>query len=138
MAWVVDTCVLLDIGLNDPQFGLNSARLLDEKQEEGLTVSPVTFVELSPAFGGDSGHIEKFLLGLEIDFREEWTLEDTRAAASAWAAYVKKRRARQASKRPVADVMIGGFAMRFDGLLTRNSRDFALLFPGMKLIEPEA
>ncbi len=46
MAWVVDTCVLLDIGLDDPQFADQSLRLLESKQREELIVCPVTFIPL--------------------------------------------------------------------------------------------
>ena len=41
MAWVVDTCILLDVGLDDRTFGGESERLLGEKLIEGLVVCPV-------------------------------------------------------------------------------------------------
>jgi len=50
----------------------------------------------------------------------------------------KKRRDHhpRSTKRPVADVLIGGFALRFDGLITRNTDDFRKLFPALRLIRP--
>jgi hypothetical protein len=51
MKWVVDTCVVIDVLENDPDFGLRSARLLEERLAEGLAICPVTHVELAPAFG---------------------------------------------------------------------------------------
>jgi predicted nucleic acid-binding protein len=51
--WVVDTCVVLDVFENDPQFGIDSAKLLEKLIPAGLAVSPVTMVELSAAFDGD-------------------------------------------------------------------------------------
>lgn len=54
MAWVVDSCVLLDIRMNDANFGLPSARCLAAHLSEGLTIAPITYVELAPAFGGDA------------------------------------------------------------------------------------
>jgi hypothetical protein len=51
--WVVDTCVVLDVFEDDLQFGRGSARLLEKLLADGLTVSPVTMVELSAVFGGD-------------------------------------------------------------------------------------
>jgi predicted nucleic acid-binding protein len=57
-------------------------------------------------------------------------------AARAWSRYIARRREHppRSAKRPVADVLIGGFALRFDGLITRNTGDFRKLFPGLRLI----
>jgi hypothetical protein len=49
---------------------------------------------------------------------------------------VLAKRAGTAPKRPIADVLIGAFASRFDGMLTRNAKDFQAVFPGLKLLEP--
>ncbi len=135
MAWVVDTCLLLDIGLDDPQFAERSEHLLDRKTADGLVVCPVTYIELGPAFAGHSTPLEEFLLNLGIEFREDWTWEDTKSANAAWSRHILKRRAKQAPKRPVADALIGAFASRFQGLLTRNAADFRNLFPSLPVIE---
>lgn len=136
MPWVVDTCLLLDIGLDDPHFAKKSEALLDNKRAGGLLICPVTFVELAPAFGGQTGPLEEFLFNLGIDYREDWTWRDSRNAGAAWTAYVQFRRAKQTVRRPVADVLIGAFASRFHGLLTRNSADFARFFPNLPIAEP--
>jgi predicted nucleic acid-binding protein len=136
MAWVVDTCLLLDIGLDDPRFAGKSEQLLESKATDGLVICPITYVELAPAFGGQTKPLEEFLLKLGIEYREDWTWEDTRKANAAWSRQVRRRRAKQTAKRPVADVLIGAFASRFDGLLTRNSADFALLVDTLKIVEP--
>jgi len=52
VAWVVDTCILLDVGLDGPIFVHNSERILDDEPADGLVVCPVTFVELAPGFSG--------------------------------------------------------------------------------------
>ena len=36
----------------------------------------------------------------------------------------------------MADVLIGGFATRHRGLLTRNKRDFSTGFPRLDVVEP--
>ena len=136
MAWVVDTCLLLDIGLDDPQFAAKSERLLERKRRDGLLVCPVTFIELAPAFGGQTKPLEEFLFHLGIDYREDWTWDDTKQANTTWSRYVQKRRAKLTSKRPVADVLIGAFASRFQGLLTRNTADFSPLLPDLEILEP--
>ena len=42
MAWVVDTCVLIDVLEGDARWGVLSARLLDRLTPKGLVVCPVT------------------------------------------------------------------------------------------------
>lgn len=138
MAWVVDTCLLLDIGLDDPSFGRKSEQLLLQRSGDGLTICAVTFVELAPAFGGELGALRAFLNGLEVDFDESWEENDTEEAARAWARHVLGRRSATSPipKRPVADVLIGAFASRFEGLLTRNGSDFKRLYPRLRIIGP--
>ena len=136
MAWVVDTCILLDIGLDDPEFASASESLLDARLAEGLLTCPVTFIELAPAFAGQIDALEEFLLQLGVDHQESWMAADTATASSAWARHVQKRRSQQTQKRPIADVLIGAFALRHHGLLTRNAGDFRKLFPALPLIEP--
>jgi predicted nucleic acid-binding protein len=138
MAWVVDTCLLLDIGLDDPGFGAKSERLLQRVSADGLTICPVTFVELAPAFGGELGALRHFLSALDVACDEAWAEKDTERSARAWAQHILGRRSASARgpKRPVADVLIGAFASRFDGLLTRNTADFAKLYPKLRILSP--
>lgn len=122
--WVVDTSVLLDVHLADPDYGLASAECLAAHLGEGLTLSPVSYVELAPAFGGDSGLQDTFLAEVGLDWPASWTQEDTRNAHALWASHVAAKRTGSTRKRPVADVLIGAFAMRFQGVITRNPTHF--------------
>jgi hypothetical protein len=47
MAWVVDTCLLLDIGLDDPAFAESSENLVLQISFSRVVISPVTFAELA-------------------------------------------------------------------------------------------
>lgn len=136
MAWVVDTCILLDIGLDDPAFASRSESLLDTKLAEGLLICPVSFVEMAPAFSGHLEALEEFLFQLGVDHQEGWTAKDTANACEAWTRHVQNRRNHKITRRPIADVLIGAFAARFEGLLTRNAHDFRKLFPSLCLIGP--
>jgi predicted nucleic acid-binding protein len=136
MAWVVDTCLLIDLAIDDPKFFPASARLLDGKQADGLAVCPVSVVELAPVFAGQLAAVEEFLEKLNMPWPEAWTSADTQAAFIAWNRYVAGKRQGSVAKRPIADVLIGAFAMRFQGLLTRNSSDFRQLFPSLPILEP--
>ena|SRR5215216_5803275 len=136
MPWVVDTCLLIDIAEADPAFHEASVDLLESKRNEGLRICPVTFVELAPVFAGDLEHQREFLFNLEIPWPEEWTFDDTHLAHAVWNDYIVQKRAGSITKRPIADVLIGAFAARRGGLLTRNASDFTKVFPNMKIGSP--
>ena len=136
MAWVVDTCLLIDVAENDPEFGTDSARLLDRRRTAGLLVAPVSYIELAPLFNGVTEAQNDFLESIGANWTHSWTWPDTIAAHRARQNYILKRRHRRIDKRPIADILIGAFAIRFDGLLTRNIRDFRSLFPELRLEGP--
>jgi predicted nucleic acid-binding protein len=134
--WVVDTCIVLDVFENDPQFGKDSAALLEKLLADGLTVSPVTMIELSAAFDGDISEQKRFIEGAGITHDEAWTAADVDASHEAWNAYVVARRKDKVPKRPIADILIGGFATNRQGLVTRNPSDFRRWFPKLVIREP--
>lgn len=103
MAWVVDTCLLIDVAEADPRFGVASAKLLDSKRGEGLKICPVTYVELAPVFNGDQTAQNEFLFHLGVTWPEAWTQADTEEAYRAWHSYVTARRTGKTAKRPLAE-----------------------------------
>ena len=136
MGWVVDTCLIIDVLEDDPAFGTVSARLIDAKACEGLVVCAVTYIELAPAFLGDRRRQDEFLRQVGIDENCDWTRADIVAAYDAWQDYVTRKRQGKAVKRPIADLMIGAFACRHYGLLTRNPDDFTEVFPDLNVVRP--
>jgi predicted nucleic acid-binding protein len=134
--WIIDTCVILDVFEDDPQFGRHSAELLQTLLPQGLAISPVTMLELSAAFEGRLDEQKKFLGQAGISYSELWTAADTEATHRAWHDYVKARRAHKIPKRPVADLLIGGFAANRTGLVTRNGKDFKQWFPKLAIKDP--
>jgi hypothetical protein len=137
MTWVVDTCLLIDVAEADASFGAASAELIESKRPEGLTICPVSYVELAPVFNGDATAQNEFLFHLGAAWLAEWSAADTLAAHEAWDRYVEGKRSGEVPKRPVADVLIGAFASRFDGLLTRNEGDFRRVFPALRILVPK-
>jgi predicted nucleic acid-binding protein len=127
MAWVVDTPVLLDIHLDDPTFGNRSGQCLMRYLPDGLVICPVSYIELAPAFSGDSSLQQAFLQEAGVDWLQPWTLLDTAASYQLWANHIAKKRAGRESKRPVADILIEGFAQRFQGIITRNPKHFSFV-----------
>ncbi len=135
---MVDTCVVLDVLEDDATFGRRSALCLARLLSDGLVLCPGSYVELAPAFNGSLALQDEFLAGLGAPCSEPWTSADTRAAHVAWGVQVARRRQGLGKKRPVADVLIGAFALRFRGLVTRSTGDFAAAFPGLPLVDPAA
>ncbi len=136
MAWVVDTCLLIDVAEADPTFGVASAKLLDLKRAEGLTICSVTYIELAPVFNGNQAAQNEFLFNLGLNWPEPWTQSDTERSHHAWHRYVAARRTARVSKRPLADILIGAFASRCEGILTRNESDFRTVFPKLVIAVP--
>ena len=137
MSWVVDTCIVIDaIGNLSGQWGA-SADLLVELEPSGLVLCPVSYVELAPSFSGDVERQNDFLetIGVEWEW-PHWTREDTLCAHAAWQRQTAARRAGHTKKRPMADILIGAFAMRYEGLITRNPTDFADIFPALPIRVP--
>lgn len=137
MSWLVDTCILLDILDADSTFGAASARTIDRLSPDGLEISPVTSVELAPAFYGDFRRQEDFLRGLGIMISSSWDIAARRAAEAAWAAHIDAKRKGLAAKKPIADVLIGALALRHDGLVTRHPADFRRHYPSLRIAEPD-
>jgi len=137
MTWVVDTCIVIDVLENDPEFGRPSAELLDNMAAEGIALCPVSYVELAPAFLGDSRRQNEFLDSIGIQYAIPWGWQDTQNAYKAWERHVNLYRQRKVLRRPVADILIGAFAAGRHGLLTRNIADFRRVFPKLRIIEPK-
>ena len=134
--WVVDTCVIIDILSGDGKYSCKSADAIDMKRDDGLVIAPITYVELAPSFGGDPNNQDSTLseLGIEIDFGGNRDAVIT--AYKAWYDHVRRKRAGQVAKRPIADIMIGAYAMQKGGLITRNEYDFHALFPNLTIFNP--
>lgn len=136
MGWVVDTCVLIDVLEDDPEFGASSAALLERLADDGLEISPVTCAELAPTFGGDQALQSEFLQGIGVTLPAEWQWSDTLTAHTAWNHFIGLKRRGTLPRRPLADILIGAYAAGRTGLVTRNPDDFAPIFPLLRLAVP--
>lgn len=136
--WVVDTCVIIDVLCGDGAFSTKSADALDAKRGDGLAIAPITYVELAPSFGGDANEQDVVLAGLGINVDFGGSRGTVLEAHRAWYEHVQRKRAGAVAKRPIADVLIGAYAMQNGGLITRNETDFRLLYPNLAIFNPEA
>lgn len=133
---VVDTCVVIDVADDDPNFGAASADCLAEHLADGLQLSPISYVELAPVFDHSPRLLDRFLDAAGIAHHAVFNLTDRKAAFRGWGSYVAAKRAGRVSPRPVADALIGALALRSGGLITRNPRDFRAFYPDLTIIDP--
>ena len=136
MIWVVDTCVLIDLLSGDKDFAELSAKALQSKMDDVLTIAPITYVELAPSFNGDVRAQDAFLNGLWLRCDFDGKKDVVLAAHRAWYEHVLRKRAGVVKRRPVADVLIGAYAMQKGGLITRNEDDFRSLYPTLNIFNP--
>ena len=136
MIWVVDTCVVIDLVERDSEFGAVSAAALASKIDDSFVIAPITYVELGPVFDGDRKRQDAFLKESWIDCDFTGNKEAVVAAHKAWYEHFLRKRKGEAIKRPIADVMIGAYALQKGGLITRNEDDFRLLYPDLTIYNP--
>jgi hypothetical protein len=105
VAWVVDTCLLIDVAENDPEFGRDSARLLYGRRPAELVIAPVSYIELASLFNGVTEPQNAFLESIGVNWTHGWTWPDAIAAYRALYYYILKRRARRIDKRPITDIL---------------------------------
>ena len=134
--WVVDTCIIIDITSGDGEFSTKSADAIDAKRAEGLVVAPITYVELAPSFRGDIAKQDSVLSGMGIEFDFAGNRQAVLAAHKAWYEHALRKRLGEAVKRPIADVLIGAYAVEKGGLITRNEADFKTLYPNLIIFNP--
>ena len=136
MTWVVDTCILIDVLKADPIFARSSSAALQSKMDEVLVIAPITYVELAPAFRGNVEAQNEFLNALWIRYDFEGNREAVLAAHKSWYEHVLRKRSGIEERRPIADVMIGAYALSRGGLITRNESEFRTLYPTLEIFNP--
>jgi len=134
--WVVDTCVIIDIISGDGEFSTMSADAIDAKRAEGLVIAPITYVELAPSFFGDVAKQDMVLSGMGIELDFAGSRGAVLAAHKAWYDHVLRKRLGETAKRPIADILIGAYAMQKGGLITRNEVDFKTIYPNLTIFNP--
>ncbi|WP_349361991.1 type II toxin-antitoxin system VapC family toxin [Streptomyces sp. PH10-H1] len=130
---LVDSCVLLDLALDDPTWGQWSADALAEAADEGpLVINPIVYAEVS--VGYDAVEDLDFFLPATEYRREALPFP---AGFLAGKAFLKYRRAGGAKTSPLPDFYIGAHAaVAGHRLLTRDKARYATYFPTVTLITP--
>ena len=130
MISVIDTNILLDIFLPDPNYGESSLKLLEQAYQQGsLCICDIVYSELAPQFKNKElldDSLEK--IGVTIIHPNIDTLYK---AGQLWFQYRKLSNSRD---RIIPDFIIGAFAMeQGDRLLTRDRGFYRDYFSGIKI-----
>jgi len=117
MITFVDTNVLLDVFLPDPQWGEKSSHALDQAYTDGsLVVNEIIYAELAPQFP-EKKLLDQILktLGIRVVLLD---LESAYAAGTKWKKHLEAGGKRD---RVLADFLIGAHAEKIaERLLTRD------------------
>ena len=132
MILAIDTCVLLDVLLPDPQYGSSSRELLKKASFKGrLIICDLVYAELSPQFG-EKKELDIFLKEANIKVRN-CSLDVLWEAGTRWSDYLKRGGKR--GERILPDFIIGAFAkLKADSFITRDKR-FYQLYWGLNCFE---
>lgn len=130
MITFVDTNILLDIFLPDPEFGESSANALETAFQSGsLVINEIVYAELAPQFD-DRHTLDNILEGLGIRI----VLIDKETAFAAGQLWKKYRAPRGNKRRILADFLIGAHALNCaDTLLTRDRGFYRRYFKSLKI-----
>lgn len=128
-----DSCVLIDVIEEDPDWSGWSQSALDEWGQRGpVCINPVVYAELSPDFDAP-GALDGLLDRVGIEYRE-MPREALFLAARVYQAY-RRRGGERSGVLP--DFFIGAHARVLNvPLLTRDPRRFRAAFPDLVLVTP--
>ena len=130
---LVDTCVLVDVLQNDPQWAdWSIAQLRAQATLHALAINPVVYAEISLSFSTLEALDEVVvMLGLEVC---EIPRPALFLAAKAYAQYRRRGGSRQ---QVLPDFFIGAHAaVQGWPLLTRDARRFRTYFPTLDVVAP--
>jgi len=133
MRVLVDTNVLVDVAVSDPEWAQWSRTALMQAFERGLVINPIVFSEFSVRYETYDAAMDA--LDFEEFQRENLPWEAAYAAGQAFRLYRLRGGERE---KVLPDFLIGAHAaVRGYSVLTRDPRGYRTYFPGVDLIAPD-
>lgn len=130
---LVDTCVLVDVLQNDPQWAdWSIAQMRAQSVAQALVINPVIYAEVSLSFSTLEA-LDEVVQTLALEWREI----PRPALFLAGKAFAQYRRRGGAKQQVLPDFLIGAHAA-VEGwtLLTRDASRFKTYFPKLALLAP--
>lgn len=133
MAYLIDSCILLDVLTDDPQWADISQSLLDQhSQEDNLLINPIIYTEISIGYA-KSTDLEKVMKIMSLTW-EELPRESLFLTGKIFLSYRKNRGNKI---RPMPDFYIGAHAqVAQHTIITRDIARYHTYFPDVKLVTP--
>ena len=130
---LVDSCVLVDVLQNDPQWAdWSIAQLRAQAAVHALTINPVIYAEMSLSFSTLEA-LDAVVATLALEVRET----PRPALFLAAKAYAQYRRRGGSKLQVLPDFFIGAHAVvEAWPLLTRDARRFRTYFPTLQVLSP--
>lgn len=134
MAYLVDSCILLDILTDDPQWANLSQNLLDQCGQNGeLFINPIIYTEISVGYT-EWAELDKVIEIMALT----WEDMPKEALFLAGKAFLSYRRNHGTKNRPMPDFYIGAHAHVNDYvIITRDVSRYKTYFPSVKLVVPD-
>ena len=134
MAYLVDSCILLDILTDDPQWAGISQDLLETSSRKAeLFINPLIYTEISIGYT-EQADLDKVVNIMALS----WEEIPQKALFLTGKAFLSYRRNQGTKLRPMPDFYIGAHA-QIQGytILTRDVSRYKTYFPTVQLITPE-
>lgn len=133
MRVLVDTNVLVDVAVQDPDWEEWSRTALTQAFDRGLVINPVVFSEFSVRYETYDAAMDA--LDMDEFQRENLPWEAAYAAGQAFRLYRLRGGAKQ---KVLPDFLIGAHAaVRGYSVLTRDPQGYRTYFPGVEVIAPD-
>lgn len=134
MKTAVDSSVLLDVIVDDPQWAETSEEALKKAFAAGqLVIGEVVLAEITPVFS--PGDLDRFLSDWRIQYQPS-SIESAKSAGEMYARYLGRNPAGK-PKRVLPDFLIGAHALHHAGrLLARDRGYYRDYFSELEVIEP--
>ena len=131
MICAVDTNILLDVFLPDPEFGEASLAKLEKAYSRGaLVICNIVYAELTPQFP-DRHRLDETLKQMEISVTP-LNVDSSFLAGAHWREY---RRLSGKRQRIITDFLIGAFAeLQAEALLTRDRGFYGKYFKNLRIL----
>ena len=135
MITALDTSVILDLLLDDPEYGVLSENAIREARLKGrLIVCEVVVAEVAPALHSVE-ELDQFFGDIGIEF----VSSDADSAKLAGTIYSRYLRNRGTAKRVLPDFLVAAHAIiQADALLARDRGYYREYFDNLHLIDPSA